>query len=217
MTKTHSFSWRQSQTKEQKVFYTKFKNIKLRCNNPKNKSYKDYWARWIKCLWDSFEQFRDDMWDSFRDHMNKHGLDNTTIDRIDNNGNYCKENCKWSTRKEQGYNKRNNKIAIIDGKEYCAEDLKIMLWIWEWAAQNRITQYLKWMMTKEKVFTKGRLYQDRKKYLVWDELYDVYRLMKECDIPLVTAENRLRKYQKGAISLEILLHKWRIRNRCFIS
>jgi hypothetical protein len=39
-----------------------------------------------------------------------------TIDRIDNNGNYCKENCRWVSNKIQCNNKRNNKLVTYDGK-----------------------------------------------------------------------------------------------------
>lgn len=213
MTVTHRFSWHKSQTKSQRKFYTTWENMKIRCNKPNSKHYHNYGGRWIKCMWATFEQFRDDMREPFIKHCRRYWLKNTTIDRIDNNWNYCKENCRRATIVEQGNNKRNNKIAIIDWKEYHAKDIMNMLWISEWAAQNRISQYLKWKMRKERVFSKEKLYQERKKYNIEWELYDIYRLMQECDIPLVTAENRLRHYQNGSISKEILFHKWKMRNR----
>ena len=86
-------------------FYNRFITLKARCNNPKSPKWKDYGGRGIKCLWKSFEEFRDDMYQSYLEHIKKFGK-NTSIDRIDVNGNYCKENCRWATAKEQSLNVR---------------------------------------------------------------------------------------------------------------
>jgi len=53
-----------------------------------------------------FEEFRDDMYKSYLEHVEKYWEKETSIDRIDNNWNYCKENCKRSTPKEQSNNRR---------------------------------------------------------------------------------------------------------------
>jgi len=74
-----------------------------RCTNTSYKRYKDYWGRWIKVCdrWlESFENFYEDMEEWYQDHL--------TIDRKENDWNYCKSNCKWSTKKEQANNTRQN-------------------------------------------------------------------------------------------------------------
>lgn len=211
MTKTHCFTSKKDKTKYN--FYHTFINIRSRCNNKNKPDYKNYGWRWIKCEWENFEEFKDDMRESFIQHTNIYWRNNTTIDRIDNNGNYCKENCKRATREEQGNNKRCNRISIIDWKEYRRVDLVRMLGISASAAGARIIAYNEWRMTKEKVFSKEKLKQDRKKYNVNWERYDVYRLMKECDLTIVTAENRLREYNAWKIPLSILFHKWKVEDK----
>jgi len=87
--------------------YTIYIWINKRCNNKMAVWYKYYWWRWISLLRKDFDDFYKDMWDSYNEHIIKYWVSNTSIDRIDVNWHYCKDNCRWATKKEQSQNKRN--------------------------------------------------------------------------------------------------------------
>ena len=89
--------------------YFSWDAMKQRCLNPNNSRYKDYGGRGITICeeWLKFENFYKDIGDKPK------GL---TLDRIDNNGNYCKENCKWSNSKEQHNNTRKNHLLTYKNK-----------------------------------------------------------------------------------------------------
>lgn len=83
--------------------YISWKAMISRCTNTKSKSFKNYGARGIEVTesWLDFECFLSDM---------GRRPANTTIDRIDNNKGYCKENCRWASMAEQQRNRRNNRL-----------------------------------------------------------------------------------------------------------
>lgn len=86
--------------------YKRYSALKARCEQKNNINYELYGWRWIKCEWKSFEDFYKDMWDSFNKHAKIHWEIDTTIERINPNWNYCKDNCSWITMYEQSLNKR---------------------------------------------------------------------------------------------------------------
>jgi len=98
--------------------YNIWTHMIARCHYEFNDSYEGYGARGIKVSdsWrESFINFYNDMGER---PSKKH-----SIDRIDVNGNYCKENCRWSTQKEQSNNKRNNFNISFYGKTYTISQL----------------------------------------------------------------------------------------------
>lgn len=102
-------------------------SMKRRCDTPSCAGYKNYGGRGIKVC----AEWRDD-YRAFKDWAFAHGYDENskkgecTLDRIDVNGDYCPENCRWITMKEQSNNKRNNHCFEYQGKTYTASELADM-------------------------------------------------------------------------------------------
>jgi hypothetical protein len=101
--------------------YTTYHSMKARCYNPKLPAYKYYGGRgilvcdrWLK----SFDLFLED--------MGERPSINHSIDRIDVNGNYDFENCRWADNQTQAENKRNNIRVIYNGNLLTISKLSII-------------------------------------------------------------------------------------------
>lgn len=90
--------------------YQSWATVIQRCTNPNAQAYKNYGGRGISVCgeWLVFTRFLRDMGDRPNDH---------TLDRVDVNGDYTKDNCRWATKKQQANNMRSNRIVGIAGVE----------------------------------------------------------------------------------------------------
>lgn len=91
--------------------YYSWAGAKNRCRNPRNKDYPNYGGRGIRFCseWDDYRVFIAD--------MGRRPNKTYSLDRIDVNGDYSKENCKWSTVLEQNKNRR---VYMIPAEELVA-------------------------------------------------------------------------------------------------
>ncbi len=96
--------------------------MKQRCNNPKYYLYHRYGGRGITydSRWESFENFLADLGER------PERIDSLSLDRIDNNGNYTKENCRWATASQQQLNKdiQCNNTSGLKGVSFRKTDKK---------------------------------------------------------------------------------------------
>lgn len=93
--------------------------ILTRCNNPNEPNYHRYGGRGIKVC---DKWVNGGFWEFIAD-MGPRPTPQHSIDRIDVNGDYCPENCRWATDKEQGRNRRNNVRLTYKGETLSMSEL----------------------------------------------------------------------------------------------
>lgn len=93
--------------------YNIWKTMRQRCLNPRNSKYKRYGGRGITfdIEWDDFSRFSE--W-----ALNNGYRDDLTIDRVDNDGNYCPKNCRWVSVLDQQNNRSDNIAISFNGMTY---------------------------------------------------------------------------------------------------
>ena len=116
--------------------YSHWSIMKARCYNPKHNRYELYGGRGITVCaeWvNSFEVFRD--WalaNGYRDGL--------TIDRKDNDGPYSPDNCRWATAKQQGNNRRCNRMITCNGETHTLAEWAELTGIKRQTIQTRLTR-----------------------------------------------------------------------------
>ncbi len=87
-----------------------------RCSDPDDEAYEGYGGRGIKVCdrWQDVAMFIEDMAQTYSPGL--------TIDRRDNDGDYCKENCHWTTMAIQAKNRRDTRLLTHNGETLCASD-----------------------------------------------------------------------------------------------
>jgi hypothetical protein len=120
-----------------------------RCTNPRNHAYKDYGERGIKVCdrWLKFENFYAD--------MGEPPTEQHSLDRIDNNGDYNPENCRWATKAEQANNRRSSKLITFQGITMTQREWEKFLNV----PEKRIHEWLKKGKTMEDICN-GKMPED---------------------------------------------------------
>lgn len=108
--------------------YNTWSNMKRRCLDEDHDSYSDYGGRGIAFQesWYDFQSFLADMGER---------PPGTTLDRIDPNGDYCKNNCRWATQQQQLLNRRNTPMLTVRG---------ITKSLYEWSLESPIAYQTIW-------------------------------------------------------------------------
>jgi len=125
------FSEKRNRPKESPT-YSSWRSMIKRCTNPKHDNWRYYGGRGISVCkrWRSFAAFLEDMGERPKDK---------TLDRVDGNGNYCPENCRWATRKEQQGNTSYVRRITFHGKTQILADWSRELGIEYQILQKRLT------------------------------------------------------------------------------
>lgn len=113
-----------------------WRNMIQRCHNPNHHQYCSYGGRGITVC----DEWRND-YSCFREWALKNGyVQGLTIDRIDNNGGYSPQNCRWATYKEQNRNKRSNRNITLNGETKCLTEWAEFFGISVFTATRRLNK-----------------------------------------------------------------------------
>lgn len=116
------------------LVYRSWCKMLSRCRNKNYAHFKHYGGRGISVCkrWEIFENFYKDMGDPINGY---------SLDRIDNNGNYEPENCRWATKSEQTRNTRSNRWLEADGKRMVLQEWADLLGVCRSTIYRRLKNY----------------------------------------------------------------------------
>lgn len=137
--------WKHGACYRNEKLYVVWSTMLHRCENPNRTKYKDYGGRGIKVC----EEWHNP--NKFIDWAETHGYEvGYQLDRIDNNGNYCPENCRWVTPKQNSRNRRNTKLLTVNGETKCVA---------EWCEIINVSPYTVywWIRKRGKEYAERRL------------------------------------------------------------
>lgn len=132
---------------EYKSLWYRWHGIKKRCLNVNNERYHQYGGRGIKICEEWLASF-----DNFAEWALNNGYsEELTIERIDVNGDYCPENCKWVTLQEQSRNKRDTKwvdykgehiqlIKLCEREKVCYDTVHDRIYKRGWSVEKAINE-----------------------------------------------------------------------------
>ena len=120
--------------------YSSWRAMRVRCNSKTSRNYHRYGGRGISICkeWDNFVSFKN--W-----ALNNGWKEGLTIDRIDNDGNYCPENCRWITRSENS--KKTSIVKISDEEAYKIRERIKESW-YKIAKEYNVSYKLIWQIMK---------------------------------------------------------------------
>ena len=170
--------------KERKRLKSIYNGMRLRCYNENNVNYKYYGGKGVTICDEwllSFENFFD--W-----AINNGYNENLTIDRIDSEKEYSPDNCKWSTKKEQAYNRSMSVRLTLNGRT---------MYMTEWAEELEIDKkILSWRYNNgwsdEEILTRPRDYKENKLTLN-EKTHSMSEWSRITGIKVATISDRMKK------------------------
>jgi hypothetical protein len=168
-----------------KRLYRIWKGMRTRCNNPNFPAYKYYGGKGVQVCdeWNSFESFQDWALENNYD-------DSLTIDRINGDGDYRPDNCRWVDTFVQQNNKSNKVLTEINGKQMTMREISESYGI-----------NLHTVLTRFNLGQRGQaLIKPTKEVIrveIKNELFTLEELSMTFNVPWSTIRDRYRKGKRG--------------------
>ena len=159
-------------------------NMRTRCYNPNYDKYQYYGGKGITVC----DEWRNS-YNSFWGWAYSHGYnDSLTLDRIDVDGNYCPENCKWVDRKAQANNRTSNHYLEYGGQRKTVQEWSDVLGI----PASTLYQRLRAGWSVERTLTESHHHTNHQRYLTYNgQTKRLYEWAKDFGLPYKILQNRL--------------------------